>query len=54
MSNQESIFPFPQKPVYSSPFKSMLAIISVILIMLAVIGGLMMVSLSLSWPEHNI
>lgn len=54
MSNQESIFPFPQKPVYSSPFKSILAIISVILIMLAVIGGLMMISLSLSWPEHNI
>ncbi len=54
MSNQESIFPFPQKPAYYSVFKSILAIISVILIMLAVIGGLMMVSLSLCWPEHNI
>ncbi|BCU13243.1 hypothetical protein MAN88_38070 [Microcystis aeruginosa] len=54
MSNQESIFPFPQKPAYSSVFKSILAIISVILIMLAVIGGLMMVSLLLSWPEDSI
>ena len=54
MSNQESIFTFPQKPAYSSVFKSILAIISVILIILAVIGGLMMVSLSLCWPEHNI
>lgn len=54
MSNQESIFLFPQKPVYSSLFKSILAIISVILIMLAVIGGLMMVSLSLCSPEDNI
>ncbi len=54
MSNQESIFPFPQKPAYYSVFKSILAIISVILIMLAVIGGLMMVSLSLCWPEDNI
>ena len=54
MSNQESIFTFPQKPAYSSVFQSILVIISVILIILAVIGGLMMVSLSLCWPEDNI